>query len=66
MPRIPLVDLAAAYARHRDAIDAAIRSVVDDTRFILGRDVGEFESAFADFCGTSHAIGVSSGTAAIP
>ncbi|MBE1488707.1 DegT/DnrJ/EryC1/StrS family aminotransferase [Plantactinospora soyae] len=65
MPRIPLVDLAAAYDRHRDAIDAAIRAVVDDTRFILGREVGEFESAFAAFCGTSHAVGVSSGTAAI-
>lgn len=65
MPRIPLVDLAAAYDRHREAIDTAIRSVVDDTRFILGRDVREFESAFAAFCGTSHAVGVSSGTAAI-
>ncbi|MEO3744520.1 DegT/DnrJ/EryC1/StrS family aminotransferase [Plantactinospora sp. B5E13] len=65
MPRIPLVDLAASYARHRDAIDAAVRAVVEDTRFILGREVGEFESAFAAFCGTRHAVGVSSGTAAI-
>ncbi|AVT36141.1 DegT/DnrJ/EryC1/StrS aminotransferase family protein [Plantactinospora sp. BB1] len=65
MPGIPLVDLAAAYDRHRAAIDAAIRDVVEDTRFILGREVGEFESAFAAFCGTSHAVGVASGTAAI-
>lgn len=65
MPRIPLVDLAASYARHRDAIDTAIRSVVEETRFILGREVGEFESMFAAFCGTTHAVGVSSGTAAI-
>ncbi|GAA3735763.1 DegT/DnrJ/EryC1/StrS family aminotransferase [Plantactinospora mayteni] len=65
MARIPLVDLAAAYDRHRDAIDAAIRAVVEETRFILGREVGEFESEFAAFCGTTHAIGVASGTAAI-
>ena len=65
MPRIPLVDLTASYARHRDGIDAAMRSVVDDARFILGRDVGEFESAFAAFSGTAHAVGVASGTAAI-
>ncbi|GAB3975330.1 DegT/DnrJ/EryC1/StrS family aminotransferase [Plantactinospora veratri] len=65
MPGIPLVDLAAAYDRHRAAIDAAIRDVVEETRFILGREVGEFESAFAAFCGTSHAVGVASGTAAI-
>ena len=61
MPEIPLVDLAAAYDRHRDAIDAAIRAVVEDTRFILGREVGEFESRFAAFCGTTHAVGVASG-----
>ncbi|MFY1669992.1 DegT/DnrJ/EryC1/StrS family aminotransferase [Plantactinospora sp. WMMB334] len=65
MSRIPLVDLAASYDRHRSAIDAAMRSVVKETRFILGRDVGEFESAFAAFCGTGHAVGVASGTAAI-
>lgn len=65
MPQIPLVDLAAAYARHRDPIDAAIRAVVEDTRFILGREVGEFEAAFAAFCGSTHAVGVASGTAAI-
>ncbi|ROT33169.1 DegT/DnrJ/EryC1/StrS aminotransferase family protein [Micromonospora sp. HM5-17] len=65
MPRIPLVDLAASYARHRDAIDAAIRRVLAETRFILGPEVGEFESAFAAFCGTRHAVGVASGTAAI-
>ncbi|MDG4786384.1 DegT/DnrJ/EryC1/StrS family aminotransferase [Micromonospora sp. WMMD1102] len=65
MSRIPLVDLAAAYDRHREAIDAAIRAVVEDTRFILGREVGEFESAFAAFCGSTHAVGLASGTAAI-
>ncbi|MFY1691531.1 DegT/DnrJ/EryC1/StrS family aminotransferase [Plantactinospora sp. WMMB782] len=65
MSRIPLVDLAAAYDRHREAVDAAIRAVVEDNRFILGREVGEFESAFAAFCGSAHAVGVASGTAAI-
>jgi dTDP-4-amino-4,6-dideoxygalactose transaminase len=65
MSRIPLVDLAASYARHREAIDAAVHTVMTETRFILGREVGEFESAFAAFCGARHAVGVASGTAAI-
>jgi dTDP-3-amino-3,4,6-trideoxy-alpha-D-glucose transaminase len=33
--------------------------------FTLGVEVEEFEREFAAFCGTDHAIGVSSGTAAI-
>ncbi|MGI5215898.1 DegT/DnrJ/EryC1/StrS family aminotransferase [Plantactinospora sp. CA-290183] len=65
MSTIPLVDLPASYARHRAGIDAALRSVLDDARFILGREVGEFERSFADFCGAGHAVGVASGTAAI-
>lgn len=65
MPRIPLVDLKAAYARQKDAIDAAMRAVIDNTRFIQGAEVKEFDAAFADFCGTKHSIGVGSGTAAL-
>lgn len=65
MSTIPLVDLKASYARHRDAIDAAMREVIENTRFIQGREVVEFESAFAAYCGTRYAVGVGSGTAAI-
>lgn len=65
MASIPLVDLKAAYHRHKDAIDAAMRDVIENTRFIQGREVGEFEQAFAEFSGTAHAIGVGSGTAAL-
>src|SRR5947209_12473082 len=65
MSRIPLVDLKASYARHAEAIDAAMRDVVVNTRFIQGRELGEFEAAFAAFCGTAHAVGVGSGTAAL-
>jgi dTDP-4-amino-4,6-dideoxygalactose transaminase len=65
MSTVPLVDLKASYARHREAIDTAMREVVENTRFIQGREVAEFEAAFAEFCRTEHAIGVASGTAAL-
>jgi len=65
MTDIPLVDLKAAYARHRSGIDAAIREVIEGTRFIQGREVVDFERAFAAFTGTAHAVGVGSGTAAV-
>jgi dTDP-4-amino-4,6-dideoxygalactose transaminase len=62
---IPLVDLKAAYERHRADIDAAMRDVVENTRFIQGREVAELERAFAEFSGVAHAVGVGSGTAAL-
>jgi dTDP-4-amino-4,6-dideoxygalactose transaminase len=62
---IPLVDLKAAYARHKDAIDAAMLDVVANTRFIQGREVGELEAAFAEFCQSRYALGTGSGTASI-
>jgi dTDP-4-amino-4,6-dideoxygalactose transaminase len=63
--QIPLVDLKAAYRRQQDAIDAAMRDVVDNTRFIQGREVAELERAFAEFCHSGYALGTGSGTASI-
>lgn len=62
---IPLVDLKASYLRHKEAIDAAMRDVVENTRFINGREVAEHEQAFAAFTGTRHCLGTGSGTASI-
>jgi dTDP-4-amino-4,6-dideoxygalactose transaminase len=62
---IPLVDLKAQYAALKPEIDAALQRVLDSAAFILGREVEEFERAFAAYCGTGHAIGVASGTAAL-
>lgn len=63
--RIPLVDLKAQYAGIKDEIDAAIARVVGNAIFILGQEVTDFEQAFAVSVGAEHAVGVSSGTAAL-
>ena len=62
---IPLVDLKAQYNALKPEIDAAIARVIDNTSFILGPEVRAFEEAFANYCQARHAVGVSSGTAAI-
>ena len=62
---IPLVDLQAQYQRIGPEIDAAIRRVLGHTGFILGREVEEFEAAFAAFCNVAYCVGVDSGTAAL-
>ena len=62
---IPLVDLTAAYARQQEQLDAALAAVVDSARFINGPEVAAFEAEYARFCGTAHAVGTGSGTAAL-
>jgi dTDP-4-amino-4,6-dideoxygalactose transaminase len=65
MSKIQAVDLKANYARHKAGIDAAIRDVIENTRFIQGKEVKDFETAYAEFCAVPYAVGVGSGTAAI-
>lgn len=63
--RIPLVDLAAQHQSKKEILRLAMDKVVYNTRFINGKEVGEFEAAFAEFCGVKNAIGVSNGTDAL-
>ncbi|KQU36099.1 DegT/DnrJ/EryC1/StrS family aminotransferase [Rhodococcus sp. BP-241] len=62
---IPLVDLGAQISEIRDELWPALRRVVDDTAFIGGSPVREFESAYADYLGSTHCIGVANGTDAL-
>lgn len=65
MTNIPLVDLTAQYQTIQPEIDTAIARVLANTSFILGKEVSQFEAAFAHFCEAEHAIGVSSGTSGL-
>ena len=62
---IPLVDLKAQYRTLKPEIDAAIERVLETGQFALGPSVESFESDFAAYCGTSHAVAVNSGTSAL-
>ncbi len=62
---IPLVDLKSQYATIREPINAALQTVLDETSFILGPQVAQFEADFAAFCGVPHCVGVASGTDAL-
>jgi dTDP-4-amino-4,6-dideoxygalactose transaminase len=64
-PRIPFLDVAAAYAELQGELDAAARRVMASGQFILGPDVTAFEEEFAAFCEADHAIGVGSGLDAL-
>jgi len=63
--KVPFVDLKAQYASIKGEIDYAIKSVIEDTAFIHGKYVKEFELAYAREYGVKHCIGVANGTDAI-
>jgi dTDP-3-amino-3,4,6-trideoxy-alpha-D-glucose transaminase len=62
---VPFADLAGDYRELRVEIDRALRGVIEDGSFILGRELEDFEKDFAADCGSRHAIGVGSGLDAL-
>src|SRR5213595_2568312 len=62
---VKLLDLQAQYLPIRNEIRRAIDEVCDAQALILGPHVEKFEKSLAAYCGTKHAVGVSSGTDAL-
>ena len=62
---IPLVDLAAQQAEIDDEVKAGLAEVFATTAFIGGKQVGEFERAYAEATGVDHCVGVANGTDAL-
>jgi dTDP-4-amino-4,6-dideoxygalactose transaminase len=63
--QVPLLDLKGQYAPLRADIEAAIREVCDEQRFVLGPRVSALEAEVAEYSHTKHGLGVSSGTDAL-
>ncbi len=59
------MDLGRHHRPIEGELQAAFERVLDDNAFVLGREVAQFEQAFAEFCGVRHCVGVGSGTAAL-
>src|SRR5437667_4880988 len=64
-PNVPFVDLGAQYRTIATEVNQAISKVIEQTDFILGREVHLFEEEFAAFCDAPYAIGVDAGTSAL-
>jgi len=62
---VPFGDLRRTYARHQPEFDNAIRRVLKRGWFVLGEELAAFETEFAHFCETGHAVGVGNGTEAL-
>jgi len=65
MAAIPFNDLRPVHALLASEMGEAVRRVLDSGWYILGPEVEALESAFADYHGVRHAVGVANGTDAI-
>ncbi|MFH1379819.1 MAG: DegT/DnrJ/EryC1/StrS family aminotransferase [bacterium] len=61
----PLIDLKIQYMMLKKEIDQALQAVLSRCDFILGKEVGEFESSVSKYLNVNHAAAVASGTDAL-
>jgi dTDP-4-amino-4,6-dideoxygalactose transaminase len=62
---VPPLNLAANFAAVREELLAEMTAVAASGGYVLGPKVAAFETALAQYCGTRHALGLSSGTDAL-
>lgn len=62
---IPFLDLKAINLRHRAQMHVALDRVLDSGWVLLGKQLDNFEEAFASYCGVRHCIGVGNGLDAL-
>ena len=63
--RVPLLYLKPQLNELHEEILSAVTRVVASTQYIMGPEIDALERELADYCGTSDAVGVSSGTDAL-
>jgi len=63
--RVPFIRLDSAHPELFAELMETVERIARDSAFTLGPELERFEDAFAEFCGTGYALGVSSGTAAL-
>ena len=63
--KVPFVDLKLQYQAIKNEVNVAIENVINDTAFIGGKYVIQFEQEFASYLGVKHCIGVGNGTDAL-
>ncbi len=62
---VPFLDLVTPHVQMEEELVGAFRACLKTASFVGGSPVQEFETAFADFCRTEHAVAVNSGTDAL-
>ncbi len=62
---VPLVDLRRNFSRYSDDYEKILLKVCSSCQFIMGRELRDFETNFAEYIGVEHVLGLGSGTDAL-
>lgn len=62
---VPFVDLSVTTGAVRDEVLADVAELLETNAFTNGRQVAEFEEAFAEWVGAAHCVGLASGLDAL-
>ncbi|PHJ40202.1 DegT/DnrJ/EryC1/StrS aminotransferase family protein [Vibrio sp. PID17_43] len=62
---IPFLDLKSINQQYQHELKEACARVIDSGWYIMGNELEQFESKFAEYCETKHAIGVANGLDAL-
>jgi len=65
MRPIQMVDLKQQYTKIKSEVDLAIHEVIDNTAFINGKAVTDFEASLSAYMGAKHTIPCANGTDAL-
>lgn len=63
--KVSFVDLSIQHRKLKSEINSSIRRVINNSAFILGKEVASFEQEFSNYLGAKYFIGTSSGTTAL-
>ena len=63
--KIPLMNLTRQYNSISEELNRAVLKVLSSGQYILGKQVSDFEIAFAEYVGCKYAVGVGNGTDAL-
>ncbi|MFS4482363.1 DegT/DnrJ/EryC1/StrS family aminotransferase [Hyunsoonleella sp. 2307UL5-6] len=65
MKKIQMVDLKGQYSEIKEVVNASIENVIENTAFINGPKVHEFQKNLEDYLGVKHVIPCANGTDAL-
>ena len=63
--KIPFLDLKTQHESIKEEINKEVMDIIDNSSFILGEKVKNFENNFASYCNSKYAVAVNSGTSAL-
>lgn len=63
--QVPLVDLRAQQQEVQQQVNESLAQIFENTAFIGGAAVADFEQSYASFLGSGHCVGVGNGTDAL-